>query len=422
MQPQFNGIMLHSLKYRDLYMSTSAYGQPFIILNKQEIAPQKMEAASESEIQDFIFNHPQCLPITEINDAYTPLLPVCMELSTTAGPLDILMITPRGKIVIIETKLWRNPEARRKVVAQILDYAKELAKWQYEDLQREVNKRLKTSGNHLYRLVRTDDESSDIGEAAFVDAVSRNLRKGEFLLLIVGDGIREGAESITEFLSNSGNLAFSLAMVELALYKHELTGLLVVPRIITKTVELQRYIVEIPAGFRLIEENDRSSIADADLSTLTPEQQREKEFYPKFWQKFINNLSLDDPGQPIPEPNKSKNQFFYLPPRKQCWISAYFMRSNNRVGVYFRCSKTQIGQEISEKLEQEKKAILSELGEGIIWDMLEESGGAGVRMQCIDVFAPENQQAVMGFFSKYVNLFVNAFRPRVKRIADELGL
>ena len=68
-----------------------------------------------------------------------------MDLNTPVGLLDILMVTPNGKLVIIETKLWRNPEARRKVIAQILDYAKELSRWNYEDLQRELNRRLKTT-------------------------------------------------------------------------------------------------------------------------------------------------------------------------------------------------------------------------------------------------------------------------------------
>ncbi len=35
--------------------------------------------------------------------------------------------------MLVEAKLWRNPEARRKVIGQILDYAKELSRWNYED-------------------------------------------------------------------------------------------------------------------------------------------------------------------------------------------------------------------------------------------------------------------------------------------------
>jgi hypothetical protein len=268
-------------------------------------------------------------------------------------------------------------------------------------------------------MSQSGDESFDIGEAAFVDAVSRNLSSGECLLLIVGDGIREGAESIAEFLANAGSLAFSLAMVELSMYTYESSDLLVIPRIITKTVELQRYVVEIPRGLKLLEDSEDPS-QQSDTSILSPEQQKEKEFYPRFWQKFISNLTLDDPSQPIPEPHKAQNQFFYLPAKKQCWISAYFMRSSNRVGVYFRCSKSQLGQQISRELEMEKDEILEELGEHIIWNMTEETGGAGIRMPCKDVFSPDNSQAIIDFFSYYVNLFVSVFRPRIKKIIDNM--
>ena len=98
-------------------MKKSAYGQPLIIQNKSILRPQQKEAMSEKFIQQLVFENPDCLPISEIDDAYSPLIPVCMELNTPVGPLDILMITPNGKLVIIETKLCRNPEARRKVVA-----------------------------------------------------------------------------------------------------------------------------------------------------------------------------------------------------------------------------------------------------------------------------------------------------------------
>ena len=52
------------------------------------------------------------------------------ELKTPAGPIDNFMVTPSGLPVLVECKLWRNPEARRQVVGQILDYAKELSRWQ----------------------------------------------------------------------------------------------------------------------------------------------------------------------------------------------------------------------------------------------------------------------------------------------------
>ena len=135
-------------------MKKSAYGTPLFIGHSDQVSSLiKIEALDELSIQDIIFQHPNCLPISEIEESYNPVIPVCKELMTTVGPLDILMVSPNGELTIIETKLWRNPEARRIVVAQVLDYAKELSSWNYEDLQREVNRRLGTKGNTLYDLV-----------------------------------------------------------------------------------------------------------------------------------------------------------------------------------------------------------------------------------------------------------------------------
>ena len=107
----------------------------------------KIRTIDERSLQNLIFKHAECLPVSNIDESYNPVIPVCTELNTTVGPLDILMISPNGELTIVETKLWRNPEARRKVVAQILDYAKELSGWSYADLQREINRRLGTKGN-----------------------------------------------------------------------------------------------------------------------------------------------------------------------------------------------------------------------------------------------------------------------------------
>ena len=68
------------------------------------------------------------------------------------GFLDVLLISEHGRLVVVECKLWRNPQARREVVGQILDYARELARYGYEDLQRIVSNRLGRQGNILYEL------------------------------------------------------------------------------------------------------------------------------------------------------------------------------------------------------------------------------------------------------------------------------
>ena len=87
----------------------------------------------EAWLQQLLFRHPEALPIEEIDRAYSGAVPVCTELSTPARPIDALYATPQGRLLVSETKLWCNPEARRTVVGQVPDYAKELSRWTYED-------------------------------------------------------------------------------------------------------------------------------------------------------------------------------------------------------------------------------------------------------------------------------------------------
>lgn len=389
-------------------MIRSAFGQPILIRNNQVTRLKRVERFDEAFIQDLVFKNADCLPISEIDDVYSPLIPVCTELKTAVGPLDILMVTPAGRLAIVETKLWRNPEARRKVVAQILDYAKELAKWEYEDLQREINRRLGGSGNTLYGLVCGSSKGFEPEEAAFVDAMSRNLRRGRFLLLVVGDGIREGAEGIADFLSTAGHLDFSFAMVEVAVFEGDNTGTIVFPRVIARTVELHRVVVEIPEGLEI---RDSSETVSPVLDSR--DRTREAAFYHQFWSELISELDFDDPGQPLPEPNKSTNLFLRMP-TKEAWISAYFMKSSKRVGVYVRCSNTQRGREIAQELDADHEKIIEELGGDVIWAMGEESRDTGVRFSCDDVFDPANREQIKDFFADWMNRLVNVFRPRLK--------
>ena len=136
------------------------------------------DAVSEAYIQALVHEHPACLPIAEIDAMFSGPVPICTELNTPAGPIDNFMVTPSGLPVLVECKLWRNPEARREVVSQILDYAKELSRWSSSDVQREVSHRLKRDGNPLLDMVRAVDREVD--EQQFNDALTANLRRGRF--------------------------------------------------------------------------------------------------------------------------------------------------------------------------------------------------------------------------------------------------
>ena len=94
----------------------------------------------ESWIQNICFQNPQILPFDELEPTFIGMIPICRELSTDSGFIDLIYINEYGFITIGECKLWRNPEARRKAVGQILDYAKDLSKWDFKKFETECLK------------------------------------------------------------------------------------------------------------------------------------------------------------------------------------------------------------------------------------------------------------------------------------------
>jgi hypothetical protein len=67
-------------------------------------------------------------------------------------------------------------------------------------------------------------------------------------LLIVGDGIQEGVESLTEFLQQYAGIHFTLAIVEVALFKVPTGGYVAQPRVLAKTTNIIRGIVTMDEG------------------------------------------------------------------------------------------------------------------------------------------------------------------------------
>ena len=93
--------------------------------------PFSSEGYNEDWIQNLCFNHPEMLPIAEIEPTFNDMVPICRELSCPSGSMDLVFVNEYGFIAIGECKLWRNPEARSKVVGPILEYAKDMSNWDY---------------------------------------------------------------------------------------------------------------------------------------------------------------------------------------------------------------------------------------------------------------------------------------------------
>ena len=198
---------------------------------------------NEDWLQNLIHEHPDLIPAAEIEACFDNLVPVLREFTLPSGFLDNFYVTPEGYPVLVEVKLWKNQEARRKVVAQILEYAKDFAALTYEDINRELRKQLKGQNwgsNPLHETV-AGYVSSPPDEQTFVDRVSRNLREGRFLLLVLGDGIREEMAELARYLMHH-SLRYAFGMVEIRLYKLPDGAHLALPRVLAKTQTIERHV------------------------------------------------------------------------------------------------------------------------------------------------------------------------------------
>jgi len=230
-------------------MQKNAVGKPFLISGEagaKELTPLKRLALDKTDyledlLQEIIDDAPGLLPVSEIDERIQGrLVSLGREVGTPSGPIDILFISEEGYLIVVETKLWRNPEARRKVVAQVLDYATELRSWDYDRLEQEWRKRNQAEDS-LFSFVAPEG----LDEGQWTDCVNLNLQQGRMTLIIAGDGIRSDAERLGEGIKGHPQFEFRLGLIEMRLYQLPDDRMLVLPTLLAKTTEIGRVVVQI---------------------------------------------------------------------------------------------------------------------------------------------------------------------------------
>lgn len=201
--------------------------QPAVALPRTDLGGKSVPGQyDEAWLQALLHCHPAIFPIGQIEPDYGDLIPLCQELPLVlgggrSGALDNLFVTRDGKLVLVEAKLWRNPEARRAVVAQAMEYASAVFRMRYSELESAVLKArsaAKMPEASLFEIVAAASEGVD--EAEFFDALTRNLERGRAIVAVVGDGIREDIMPLASLLQSHAGHRFTFALVELAFMKH----------------------------------------------------------------------------------------------------------------------------------------------------------------------------------------------------------
>ena len=129
----------------------------------------------------------------------------CREFRSGAGPADLVILNPDGSLILVECKLAQNPQARREIVGQVLDYASRLWRMSVDDFELRWRERAKTSPFG-------EDDTAPASRAE----VARQLSTGRFRIILAVDGINDDLRRMVEYLNNITAPEVSVLAIELA--------------------------------------------------------------------------------------------------------------------------------------------------------------------------------------------------------------
>jgi len=195
--------------------------------DKEWRVASSVRPAREIELQQLLVANPSLVPIEEIRNGSSPLVLAVDEFELPSnGTVDILAFNTLGDIAIIECKLAANPESKRKVIGQVLEYASYLWQWTYTDLNAQIE-RLK--GKSLVTLIEERaDETWD--EEVFRQNIDACLKQGSFVLVIAVDEINDGLRQTIRYVNECSKSTFSLFALELKMFRTEQVEILI-PRL-----------------------------------------------------------------------------------------------------------------------------------------------------------------------------------------------
>jgi len=165
---------------------------------------QSTNYSDEAFLRDRIWDEPSLIPIAEIglsNEA--TVIPLKETSLPGAGSSDVILIDSSGNIVIVECKLATNPEKKRTVIGQVLDYASSLATLSYDDIDTRV---AREHHKPLHELMEERVPAEKWDEDQFRNDLSGTLASGSFKLVIAIDKMDPDLARILHYVSSQGEL------------------------------------------------------------------------------------------------------------------------------------------------------------------------------------------------------------------------
>jgi hypothetical protein len=190
------------------------------------------------------------------------------EYSTNYGNIDVLFITKDADIIIIETKLIRNPEAIRSVVAQLVGYIKSMS-------MEGVDKLLESIKNNKIKL----ENDFQLNEK-FISILSKNIKYGNIYGIIIGDDIHPNLLGLVDSIQSAPHLSFHLNLIKIesCLFDNKL---IISAFNVENTKEIERSVINITIDLEKRESTIESKSPERDSKGSKPILT---------WNEYINNV------------------------------------------------------------------------------------------------------------------------------------
>jgi len=155
------------------------------------------------------------------------------EMPVGGWSLDHLLVDQRAVLTLVEAKLMQNPEARRDVIGQIMEYAANAAQsWGNGRARAKAREFWQKDSKDIDEVIRNAFGREDI--EAFWHDVDENLQKGKVRLVIAADELRPEVRRTIEYLNAEMSTA-EIYGLELRCYGNDSDSLVLVPYLIGQT-------------------------------------------------------------------------------------------------------------------------------------------------------------------------------------------
>jgi len=174
--------------------------------------PQTTGYENEASLQEIIAGHPSLIPGVSSEAV------ACREFSSGVGPADVVILDSSGDVTLVECKLATNPQVRREIVGQVLDYASRLWGMSVEDFE-EMWRR--ASGTSASPLATFEERGLETRER-----LEEGLASGRMTIVLAVDRVNDALKRIVEYLNSITIPEVAVFVMEFARAQHGTTQVL----------------------------------------------------------------------------------------------------------------------------------------------------------------------------------------------------